>query len=127
MSTLSGAERARGVVTLSAGNHAQAVARASREAGVRAKVVMPAKAVQNKVDATRGYGAEVILTEGELLATVQTLERERGLVMVHPFDDAAVIAGQGTLAEEVFDDRPETDVVLVGRRRKEVCRAGSAS
>ena len=114
MSTLTPAERARGVVTLSAGNHAQAVAWAARDAGIRATVVMPSKAVQSKIDATRGYGAELILTDADLLETARALEAERGLALIHPFDDAAVIAGQGTLAEELFDDLPEADVLLVG-------------
>ena len=114
MSTLSAAERARGVVTLSAGNHAQAVAWAARDAGVRATVVMPSSAVQSKIDATRGYGAELILTDADLLETARALEAERGLALIHPFDDFAVIAGQGTLAEEVFDDLPDSDLLLVG-------------
>ena len=114
MSTLSAVERSRGVVTLSAGNHAQAVAWAARDAGVRATVVMPSTAVQSKIDATRGYGAELILTDADLLETAHALEAERGLVLIHPFDDFAVIAGQGTLAEEVFDDLPDSDLLLVG-------------
>ena len=114
MSTLTPAERARGVVTLSAGNHAQAVAWAARDAGIRATVVMPSTAVQSKIDATRSYGAELILTDADLLETARALEAERGLALIHPFDDAAVIAGQGTLAEELFDDLPEADVLLVG-------------
>ncbi len=114
MATLTPAERARGVVTLSAGNHAQAVAWAAREAGIRATVVMPSKAVQSKIDATRDYGAELILTDADLLETARGLEAERGLTLIHPFDDGAVIAGQGTLAEEIFDDLPETDVLLIG-------------
>lgn len=107
-------ERARGVVTISAGNHAQAVAWAARAAGTTATVVMPATAVRSKVDATRGYGGEVILAEGDLLATALALKEERGLALVHPFDDPAVIAGAATLGLELFEDVADADVVLVG-------------
>ena len=111
---LSADERSRGVVTISAGNHAQAVAWAARAAGTAATVVMPATAVRSKVDATRGYGGTVILTEGDLLATALALSAERGLAMVHPFDDPAVIAGAATLGLELFEDVADADVVLVG-------------
>ncbi len=114
MSALTAEERARGVVTVSAGNHAQAVAWAARELGTHATIVMPAKAVRSKVDATRGYGGEVILTEANLLETVHAIERERGLVMIPPFDDPAVIAGAGTVGDEIMDDLPNADVILVG-------------
>lgn len=111
---LSSAERARGVVTISAGNHAQAVAWAARAAGARATVVMPANAVRSKVEATKGYGGEVIQTEGDLLATALAIKEERGLAMVHPFDDPAVIAGAATCGLELCEDVPDADVVLVG-------------
>jgi threonine dehydratase len=114
MSMLTDGERARGVVTVSAGNHAQAVAWAAREVQTRATVVMPAKAVRSKVEATRAYGGEVILTDADLLETVRTIERERGLVMIPPFDDRAVIAGAGTVGDEIVDDVPDVDVILVG-------------
>jgi threonine dehydratase len=110
-------ERARGIVTLSAGNAAQAYAWAGREAGVHATVVMPAKAVRSKVDACLGYGAEVVLHGahvGETLARVRELEAERGLVYCHPFDDPAVIAGHGSAGLEILDDLPDVDVVVVG-------------
>lgn len=111
---LSAEERAHGVVTISAGNHAQAVAWAARAAGTTATVVMPATAVQSKVDATRGYGGTVILTDGDLLATALALGEERGLALVHPFDDPAVIAGAATLGLELFEDVADADVVVVG-------------
>ncbi|MBI1810316.1 MAG: pyridoxal-phosphate dependent enzyme [Gemmatimonadetes bacterium] len=111
---LSSAERARGVVTISAGNHAQAVAWAARAAGAKATVVMPTNAVRSKVEATKGYGGEVIQTDGDLLATALALKEERGLAMVHPFDDPAVIAGAATCGLELCEDVPDADVVLVG-------------
>jgi hypothetical protein len=95
LANLTDAERQRGLITLSAGNHAQAVAWAAREYGVKATVVMPVKATRAKVDATRGYGGDVVQTDGDLLATALELQRERNLTLVHPFDCPFVIAGQG--------------------------------
>jgi threonine dehydratase len=117
VASLTADERARGVVTLSAGNAAQAYAWAGRDAGVHATVVMPEKAVRSKVDACIGYGAEVVLHGahvGETLQRVRELEAERGLVYCHPFDDPAVIAGHGSAGLEILDDLPEVDVVVVG-------------
>ena len=110
---LSDEQRKRGLVTLSAGNHAQAVAWGAREYGVSATVVMPAKATRAKVEATRGYGGEVVLTEGDLLATALELQRSRDLTLVHPFDDPFVIAGQGTVGLELVEDTPDVDTVVV--------------
>jgi threonine dehydratase len=114
MLLLSDEERRRGVVTVSAGNHAQAVAWAAREVGTKATVVMYARAVRSKVEATKGYGGEVIQSDRDLLEVAAELQKERGLVMVHPFDDPAVIAGAGTVGDEIMDDVPEADVILVG-------------
>ena len=113
LASLSATERARGVITMSAGNHAQAVAWAAREYGVAATVVMPVKATRAKVDATRGYGGDVVQTDGDLLATALELQRERNLTLVHPFDCPFVIAGQGTLGLEVLEQVPEVETVLV--------------
>jgi threonine dehydratase len=111
------AQRARGVITVSAGNHAQALAYAAAIAGVKATVVMPAKASPLKVAASRGYGAEVVLhgaSSIEAFAHARRLEKERGLVFVHPFDDPGVIAGAGTVGLElVDDDRAEMEIVVV--------------
>jgi threonine dehydratase len=107
-------ERARGVVSISAGNHAQALAWAATKIGVSATIVMPATAVQAKVDATRTYGGEVIQTEGDLLSTMQQVQQERGLSFVHPFDDPVVIAGAGTLGLEIAEDAPDVGLVIVG-------------
>jgi len=110
------ATRAAGVVAVSSGNHAQAVALAAAETGSRAVVVMPADANPGKVAATRAYGAEVV-TEGVTAETreaaVRELAAERGLHLVHPFDDPDVMAGQGTAALELLQDAPDLDLVLV--------------
>ena len=114
--TLSDAEREAGVVTASAGNHAQGVALAASRAGVDATVVMPRFAPVSKVKATRGYGASVRL-EGvdydEAQAYAHRLEREEGRTYVHAFDDPVVMAGQGTLGLEIVDDCPDLDTVVV--------------
>ncbi|QAU13034.1 threonine ammonia-lyase [Halorubrum sp. BOL3-1] len=114
--TLSAAEREAGVVTASAGNHAQGVALAASRAGVDATVVMPKFAPVSKVKATRGYGASVRL-EGvdydEAQAYAHKLEREEDRTYVHAFDDPVVMAGQGTLGLEIVGDCPELDTVVV--------------
>jgi len=117
MAALSSTQRAAGVITLSAGNHAQGLSLAAHEAGVHAVVMMPAKAVRSKVDACRGYGAEVILygeSINETWARMDEIAAERGLVFVPPFDDPAIISGQGTVGLEILDDLPEVDVVVAG-------------
>ncbi len=114
MRQLTPEERARGVVTVSAGNHAQATAWAARQVGTHATIVMPAGAVRSKIEATRGYGGEVILTEEELLGVMGEIQQARSLVMVHPFDDPAVIAGAGTVGVEILEDVPDADLIMVG-------------
>ncbi|MEE9269187.1 MAG: threonine/serine dehydratase [Candidatus Krumholzibacteria bacterium] len=106
--------RRRGVITLSAGNHAQALAWGAAQWGIAASVVMPAASVRSKVEATRGYGGEVILTEDDLLETCLSIQKERGLTLVHPFDDLHIIAGQGTVGAEILEDLPDVDIVVVG-------------
>jgi threonine dehydratase len=109
-------ERARGVVTVSAGNHAQALAWAARAAGVKCTVVMPAAASQIKVAASKGYGAEVVLHGAnrlEAFARAHELARERSLTIVHAFDDPAVIAGQGTVGLEILEQLDDIDDVIV--------------
>lgn len=113
--SLSAAERQRGVITVSAGNHAQAVAWASREVGASCAVVMPTDAPRSKIDAVRGYGGEVILHD-DRAALFDKLEEERdrrGCVFIHPFDDAAVLAGAGTAGLEIMQDIEDADVVVV--------------
>lgn len=109
-------ERRRGVVAASAGNHAQGVALAAQELGVRATVVMPDGAPLVKVESTRGYGAQVVLygqSYEEAFAHARELAERSGAVLVHAFDDPAVIAGQGTLGLEVVDQLPEVEAVVV--------------
>lgn len=108
-------ERRRGVVAFSSGNHAQAVALAAREAHTRAVVFMPADAPQSKIAATRGYGAEVILFDRQREdreALTRDLAEREGLVMVPPYDDYLVMAGQGTCALELMEDAPDLDGIV---------------
>ncbi len=106
-------ERARGVITLSAGNAGAAVAYAARSVGVPGTVVMPATAVPAKIAACRAYGAEVVLTDGDLLDVYTATVAESGRIPVHPFDDPAVVAGTGTVGVEIAEDVPDAQVVLV--------------
>jgi len=115
--TLSDEAKARGVITLSAGNAGQAYAWAGRSAGVAVTVVMPAGAVRSKVEACLGYGARVILqgaTIGEALAEMERVRETEQLEYVSPFDDPAVIAGHGSIGLELIEDLPDLDVVVVG-------------
>ena len=113
--SLSDAEKARGLVTVSAGNHAQAVAWAARMAGAACAVVMPSSAPRSKMDAVRGYGAEVIEHDDRatLFDRLNEVREARGLTFVHPFDDPVVLAGAGTAGLEIIEDLPEADVVVV--------------
>ena len=117
ISTLEPEGRARGGITVSAGNAAQAFAWAAREAGVPMTVVMAVGANPTKIAASRGYGAEVVLAGdhvGGAFDAAHSIEAERGLTFLHPFDDPAVIAGHGTVGLEIVDDMPDVDVVVVG-------------
>jgi len=109
-------EKKRGVVASSAGNHAQGVALSASLAKVKSTIVMPETAPLNKIAATRAYGAEIVL-RGEIYddayAYARTLEKEKGLVFVHPFEDPRVIAGQGTIGLEILDQVPEVDTLVV--------------
>jgi threonine dehydratase len=113
--SLAEAERARGLVTVSAGNHAQAVAWAAQRVQVPCVVVMPTSAPRSKLDAVRGYGAEIVLHEDRatVFDKLHEVERERGLTFVHPFDDPTVLAGAGTTGLEIVEDLPDVDVVVV--------------
>jgi threonine dehydratase len=117
IASLDADQRARGAITMSAGNAGQAYAWAGREAGVPITVVMAIGANPTKVDACRGYGAEVVLEGAHVGEAFQALERirdERGLTFVHPFEDPQVVAGHGSVGLEILDDLPEVDVVVVG-------------
>ena len=116
LTLLSPEERACGVVAFSSGNHAQAVALAARELSLRATIVMPMDAPASKIAATRGYGAQVVLYDrigGESREEIgRRIAEEEGAVLVPPFDDDAVIAGQGTLALEFLEDVPDLEIVV---------------
>ena len=116
IATLSDAEQAAGVVTASAGNHAQGVALAATRAGVDATIVMPEHAPISKVKATRGYGARVVLDGAdyaEAQARAHEIEREAGRTYVHAFDDEMVMAGQGTIGLEILEQQPDVETVVV--------------
>lgn len=107
-------ERSRGVVGMSSGNHAQALAYGARELGVPATIVMPDYSVEGKIRATRGYGAEVVVCPtAELKATYERLAKERGLTPVHPFNDEKIIAGAGTAGLELVEDAPDVSCAVV--------------
>ena len=115
-SYLSEEQKRRGVICSSAGNHAQGVALAARLQGIHAVVVMAENATPSKVEATRAYGAEVILHGtiwDEANEKAKQLCQERELTYIHPFDDPQLVAGQGTLGLEIYDDFPAADVVIV--------------
>ncbi len=116
LASLTDEERGRGIITVSAGNHAQAVAWASREAGLDALVVMWQGASEQKIEATRGYGAAVDLEApgpGAAFERLNELVDETGRTFLHPFGDPVVMAGAGTVGLEIVEDVPDVDVVLV--------------
>ena len=116
ISTMSSEEREKGLITASAGNHAQGVAYAAKKFGVRAVIVMPTTTPLIKVNRTKGYGAEVVLygdVYDEACEYAMKLAEEQGLTFVHPFNDPAVATGQGTIAMEVFKELPLVDYILV--------------
>ena len=116
MSLLTPEERACGVVACSAGNHAQGVALAAQKNGIRAVICLPDSAPISKVEATKSYGAEVCMVEGvydDAYAYALRLRDEKGYTFIHPFDDEAVIAGQGTIALELCDQLKDIDAVIV--------------
>lgn len=116
LALLSDRERERGVIAMSAGNHAQAVARHARLSNVSATIVMPKFTPATKVTRTASWGADIVL-RGETLAEAaehaEALAAERGFVFVHPYNDLGVIAGQGTLALELLQDVPDLDVLVI--------------
>jgi threonine dehydratase len=116
ISSLSRDERARGVVAHSSGNHAQAVAYAATALGVRAVIVMPRNAPQNKLRATKSHGAEVVIVgddSSERVRKAEELAADQDLVPVPPYDDDTLIAGQGTVGMEIVEDLPDVELVLV--------------
>ncbi len=116
ISTMSDDERSKGLITASAGNHAQGVAYAAKKYGVKATVVMPTTTPLIKVNRTKAHGADVILhgdVYDDACSYATSVAKEQGLVFVHPFNDLRVAAGQGSVAVEILEDLPETDIILV--------------
>ncbi|SFI25758.1 MULTISPECIES: bifunctional threonine ammonia-lyase/L-serine ammonia-lyase TdcB [unclassified Bacillus (in: firmicutes)] len=116
ISTLTDEEKARGVIACSAGNHAQGVALSSHLLGIKSKIVMPTSAPKAKVEATRGYGSEVILygdTFDDAKAKCEEIIKETGETYLHPYDDVQVMAGQGTIGLDILDDMWDVDTVIV--------------
>jgi threonine dehydratase len=116
LSALTEAERKRGVIAMSAGNHAQSVAYHAARLGIPATIVMPVTTPFVKVAATRSHGAEVVL-DGDTVADAQArcekIQAERGMIMVHPYDDPLIMAGQGTIALEMLEDAPDLDCIVI--------------
>ncbi|MCH5204106.1 MAG: threonine ammonia-lyase [Oscillospiraceae bacterium] len=116
ISQLTDEEREKGVIACSAGNHAQGVALAATKAGIKSLICLPDGAPISKVEATKGYGAEVCLVPGvydDAYNKALSLRDEKGYTFIHPFDDENVIAGQGTIGLEILDDLPDVDAVVV--------------
>ena len=116
MTRLSDAEKERGVIACSAGNHAQGVALAAQKNGIKAVICLPDGAPISKVEATKSYGAEVCLVEGvydDAYQKALQLRDEKGYTFIHPFDDEDVIAGQGTIALELIEQLPKIDAVII--------------
>lgn len=116
ISTLSPEEREKGLITASAGNHAQGVAYAAKKYGVKATIVMPTSTPLMKVNRTKSYGAEVVLkgdVYDEACEYAYQLAEENGYTFIHPFDDLSVATGQGTIAMEIFKELPLVDIILV--------------
>ena len=116
IATLSDEEKARGVIACSAGNHAQGVAYAARDMGIRATICIPEGAPISKIEATRSYGANVVLVPGvydDAYAEAVRLRDEQGLTFIHPFNDYRIMAGQGTLGLEILEQLPDVDAIFV--------------
>ena len=116
ISNLTDTEKKRGVIASSAGNHAQGVAYGAKESGIKAVIVMPKSTPLIKVESTKQYGAEVILhgdVYDDAFKKAKELEEKEGYVFVHPFNDEDVLDGQGTIALEILEELPETDIILV--------------
>ena len=116
IATLSDEEKARGVIACSAGNHAQGVAFAARDMGIKATICIPEGAPISKIEATRSYGANVVLVPGvydDAYAEAVRLRDEHGLTFIHPFNDYHIMAGQGTIGLEILEQLPDVDVIFV--------------
>jgi threonine dehydratase len=107
------AERANGFVSISAGNAAAALAWAAARIGSHAAIVMPRTAVRSKIEATEGYGGEVVPTDGDFMGVCREVQEQRGMTFVHPFDDLDVLAGHGVAGLEILEDAVDLDAVVV--------------
>ena len=112
LSSLSSDQLKNGVISLSSGNHAQAVAYGSKIYNISSTIVMPTYSTKSKIEATKGYGAKVIITDEELITVVKEIQKETNATLIHPFDDDHIIAGQGTLGLEITEDMPEIDHIF---------------
>lgn len=110
---LSKEERNKGVITISAGNHAQAISWACSQFNIKSKIIMPFDASPSKIEATKSYGGEVILTKNDLLDECNTIKEKEGFKFIHPFDDIDIILGQGTIGLEIINQVRNLDYVFV--------------
>ena len=112
LSSLTSDQLKNGVISLSSGNHAQAVAYGSKIYNISSTIVMPTYSTKSKIEATKGYGAKVIITDEDLISVVNEIQKETNATLIHPFDDDHIIAGQGTLGLEITEDMPDIDHIF---------------
>ena len=112
LSSLTSDQLQNGVISLSSGNHAQAVAYGSKIYNISSTIVMPAYSTKSKIEATKGYGAKVIITDEDLISVVNEIQKGTNATLIHPFDDDYIIAGQGTLGLEITEDMPDIDHIF---------------
>ena len=112
LSSLTPEQLKNGVISLSSGNHAQAVAYGSKIYNISSTIVMPSYSTKSKIQATKGYGAKVIVTDEDLISVVNEIQKKTNATLIHPFDDDYIIAGQGTLGMEITEDMPDIDHIF---------------
>ena len=112
LSSLTSDQLQNGVISLSSGNHAQAVAYGSKIYNISSTIVMPTYSTKSKIEATKGYGAKVIITDEDLISVVNEIQKKTNATLIHPFDDDYIIAGQGTLGLEITEDMPDIDHIF---------------
>ena len=112
LSSLTPEQLKNGVISLSSGNHAQAVAYGSKIYNISSTIVMPSYSTKSKIQATKGYGATVIVTDEDLISVVNEIQKKTNATLIHPFDDDYIIAGQGTLGMEITEDMPDIDHIF---------------
>jgi len=114
LSYISDIEKNNGVISLSAGNHAQALAWASTQKGIKSTIIMPHNASESKINSTKNYGGNVILTKNNMLEECMKIMKKDDLTLIHPFDDDHVIYGQGTIGLEIFEYSKKIEYVIIG-------------